>query len=609
MKIGESSKSEQIYNQLPVSEQQSSSKMKIKNTSHQTISLGNTAFASIREANSFYIDKTDFIRQWWESQDVATLITRPRRFGKSLNLNMLECFFSEKYRGEGELFRGLSIWNHEKYREIQGTYPVIFFSFADIKGQTFTSAREAICQVIQDLYAEFGFLKESERLSQEEKDYFSLVTSMMSDAVAAMSLKRLSMCLHSYYGKKVLIFLDEYDTPLQEAYMYGFWDELTGFMRGLFNSTFKTNPYLERALLTGITRVSKESIFSDLNNLTVITTTSEQYADCFGFTETEVFDALEKYGMSDRQVEVQTWYDGFSFGNKKDIYNPWSITCFLKEKKLRPYWANTSSNQLVGKLVREGSAQIKMVMEDLLAGKSFQTEIDEEIIFEQLQRKKGAIWSLFLAGGYLKVVKSEFDVSSGRYSYELALTNQEVKMLFEDMVEGWFSDETVPYNDFLKAFLAKDLDYMNEYMNRVAEATFSTFDTGRNPSDDTNPERFYHGFVLGLIVELAGKYRVTSNRESGFGRYDVMLEPLEKTKDAFVLEFKVFNPRKEKTLEDTVANALQQINEKDYDCELLSRGIQKENIFHYGFAFEGKKVVIGEFGEQSPCPPIVYVVK
>lgn len=593
MKIGENSKSEQINNQLSVSEQQSSSKMKIKNTSHQTISLGNTAFASIREANSFYIDKTDFIRQWWESQDVATLITRPRRFGKSLNLNMLECFFSEKYRGEGELFRGLSIWNHEKYREIQGTYPVIFFSFADIKGQTFTSAREAICQVIQDLYAEFGFLKESERLSQEEKDYFSLVTSMMSDAVAAMSLKRLSMCLHSYYGKKVLIFLDEYDTPLQEAYMYGFWDELTGFMRGLFNSTFKTNPYLERALLTGITRVSKESIFSDLNNLTVITTTSEQYADCFGFTETEVFDALEKYGMSDRQVEVQTWYDGFSFGNKKDIYNPWSITCFLKEKKLRPYWANTSSNQLVGKLVREGSAQIKMVMEDLLAGKSFQTEIDEEIIFEQLQRKKGAIWSLFLAGGYLKVVRSEFDISSGRYSYELALTNQEVKMLFEDMVEGWFSDETVPYNDFLKAFLAKDLDYMNEYMNRVAEATFSTFDTGRNPSDDTNLERFYHGFVLGLIVELAGKYRVTSNRESGFGRYDVMLEPLEKTKAAFVLEFKVFNPRKEKTLEDTVANALQQINEKDYDCELLSRGIQKENIFHYGFAFEGKKVLIG----------------
>ena len=559
----------------------------------QVISIGKQDYVSLRENHYFYIDKTDFIRQWWKNADDITLITRPRRFGKTLNMSMLNCFFSRQYAERGDLFEGLSIWEEEKYRELQGTYPVIFISFADVKQNNYEDAVQKIKNIIVDVYRQHRYLEQQECFSESEKQNILSVTEEMNDVTAQDALKNLSKYLKLLYGKKVLIFLDEYDTPLQEAYMYGFWDELTGFMRGLFNSTFKTNPYLERALLTGITRVSKESIFSDLNNLTVITTTSEQYADCFGFTETEVFDALEKYGMSDRQGEVQTWYDGFSFGNKKDIYNPWSITCFLKEKKLRPYWANTSSNQLVGKLVREGSAQIKMVMEDLLAGKSFQTEIDEEIIFEQLQRKKGAIWSLFLAGGYLKVVKSEFDVSSGRYSYELALTNQEVKMLFEDMVEGWFSDETVPYNDFLKAFLAKDLDYMNEYMNRVAEATFSTFDTGRNPSDDTNPERFYHGFVLGLIVELAGKYRVTSNRESGFGRYDVMLEPLEKTKDAFVLEFKVFNPRKEKTLEDTVANALQQINEKDYDCELLSRGIQKENIFHYGLAFEGKKVLIG----------------
>lgn len=557
------------------------------------ISLGNTDFSSIRPSQRFYIDKTDFIRQWWESQDVATLITRPRRFGKSLNLNMVECFFSEKYKGRGELFQGLSIWNLPQYRELQGTYPVIYFSFADVKGQSFSSVREAICQVIVDLYTEFGFLKESNFLSNEEKEYFSQIMPTMSDASAAMAIKRLSMCLSSYYGKKVLILLDEYDTPLQEAYVYGYWEELTVFMRGLFNSTFKTNSYLERALLTGITRVSKESIFSDLNNLTVITTTSEQYADCFGFTEAEVFAALESYNMSDRKADVQAWYDGFSFGSKKDIYNPWSITCFLKEGKLKPYWANTSSNQLVGKLVREGSSQVKITMEDLLAGKSFCTEIDEEIVFEQLLRKKGAIWSLFLAAGYLKVVKNEFDALTGRYNYELALTNQEVRMLFEDMVENWFSDETVPYSEFLKAFLSKDLDYMNEYMNRVAEATFSTFDTGKNPSEKTNPERFYHGFVLGLIVELEGKYRITSNRESGFGRYDVMLEPLDNACDAFVLEFKVFNPRKEKTLEDTVENALQQIKEKDYDSELRSRGISEQNIYHYGFAFQGKKVLIG----------------
>ena len=558
------------------------------------ISLGNTAFESIRTGGNFYIDKSDFIRQWWENQDFATLITRPRRFGKSLNLNMLECFFSEKYKGRSDLFAGLSIWKEEKYRGIQGTYPVISFSFADIKGRDFDTAREAICQVILDLYTQFSFLKESDRLSPEEKEYFAMVSSGMSDAVAAVAIKRLSMCLNHHYGKKALIFLDEYDTPLQEAYMYGYWDALTGFVRGLFNSTFKTNPYLERALLTGITRVSKESIFSDLNNLMVITTTSCQYADCFGFTEDEVFHALKQYGMEEKMEEIQAWYNGFSFGDKRDIYNPWSITCFLKEKKLKPYWANTSSNQLIGKLLRQGSVELKIVLEDLLDGKVFQTEIDEEIIFEQLERKKGAIWSLLLACGYLKVTEVHFEENTGRYQYALAVTDREVKMLFEDMVEGWFSDENIPYNEFIKALLVNDVDYMNEYINRVSQAIFSTFDTRKNPSDTAaNPERFYHGFVLGLIVELEGKYRISSNRESGFGRYDVMMEPMDKNENAYILEFKVFNPRKEKKLEDTVLNALDQIQEKDYDRELLARGIDSGKIYHYGFAFHGKNALIG----------------
>lgn len=559
-----------------------------------TISLGNTAFESIRTGGNFYIDKSDFIRQWWENQDFATLITRPRRFGKSLNLNMLECFFSEKYKGRSDLFAGLSIWKEEKYRGIQGTYPVISFSFADIKGRDFDTAREAICQVILDLYTQFSFLKESDRLSPEEKEYFAMVSSGMSDAVAAVAIKRLSMCLNHHYGKKALIFLDEYDTPLQEAYMYGYWDALTGFVRGLFNSTFKTNPYLERALLTGITRVSKESIFSDLNNLMVITTTSCQYADCFGFTEDEVFQALKQYGMEEKMEEIQPWYNGFSFGDKRDIYNPWSITCFLKEKKLKPYWANTSSNQLIEKLLRQSSVELKIVLGDLLEGKEFEIEIDEEIVFEQLERKKGAIWSLLLACGYLKVAEVHFEENTGRYQYVLAVTDREVKMLFEDMVEGWFSDENVPYNEFIKALLVNDVDYMNEYINRVSQAIFSTFDTGKNPSDAAaNPERFYHGFVLGLIVELEGKYRISSNRESGFGRYDVMLEPMDKNENAYILEFKVFNPRKERKLEDTVLNALNQIQEKDYDRELLARGIDPGKIYHYGFAFQGKNVLIG----------------
>ena len=557
------------------------------------ISLGNAGFESIRKEYSFYIDKTLFIKEWWENQDIVTLITRPRRFGKSLNLNMLECFFSQKYSGKSELFQGLSIWKEVKYRELQGQYPVIFFSFADVKGYDFATSRDAICQIILDLYTEFSYLKDSDRLGEEEKKYFEMVNPKMSDAVAAMALKRLSMCLNRFYGKKVLIFLDEYDTPLQEAYMRGYWDELTAFIRGLFNSTFKTNPYLERALLTGITRVSKESIFSDLNNLTVITTTSDQYSNCFGFTKEEVWDALKTYKMDQYKEDVCAWYDGFSFGNRKNIYNPWSITCFLKEKKLKPYWANTSSNQLIGKLLREGNAHTKIILEDLLNGKSFQAEIDEEIVFEQLQKKKGALWSLLLASGYLKVIDSEFDIVTGKYNYTLALTNQEVRMMFGDMVENWFSGENVPYNEFIKAFLAKDTDYMNEYMNRVALTTFSSFDTGKSPSETANPERFYHGFVLGLMVELEGKYHITSNRESGFGRYDVMLEPLSHADDAFILEFKVFNPRKEKKLEETVANALKQIDEKSYDQELLNKGIEKKQIYHYGFAFEGKKVLIG----------------
>lgn len=420
----------------------------------------------------------------------------------------------------------------------------------------------------------------------------------LKDASITRALKQLSFYLSRYYGKKVLIFLDEYDTPLQEAYVNGYWNEITGFIRSIFNSTFKTNPYMERGLLTGITRVSKESIFSDLNNLEIVTTTSEKYCMRFGFTEEEVFAALELFGMPDEKMNVKQWYDGFTFGSQKDIYNPWSITCFLENREFIPYWANSSSNTLISSLIRKGSPQTKMFMEDLLKERSLTMEIDEEIVFNQLQKKRGAIWSLLLASGYLRVDERVFDQKAGRFDYRLVLTNREVRMMFDDMVRDWFADEDIPYNNFLKALLLDDVDYMNQYMNEVAELTFSSFDTGKKPSDTADPERFYHGFVLGLIVELAGEYKVSSNRESGFGRYDVMLEPLDCSKRAYVLEFKVRNPKKDRTLEDALQAALTQIEEKDYDRELLARGIPRENIRHYGFAFEGKKVLIGAGGYQ-----------
>ncbi len=555
------------------------------------VSIGNQDFESLRKRNNFYVDKTGFIKEWWEADDTVTLITRPRRFGKTLTMNMLEKFFSAEYAGRGDLFEGLHIWEDEKYRGLQGTYPVIMLSFADIKETAFIQARKAICRTIKLLYDRYDFLLQGSLLSDSEKNDFRQISADMEDNMASFSLKMLCIYLSRYYGKKVIILLDEYDTPMQEAYVNGYWKELVAFTRSLFNSTFKTNPYLERGIMTGITRVSKESIFSDLNNLEVVTTTSKKYADSFGFTEEEVFAALEEYGMSGRRQEVRDWYDGFVFGERRDIYNPWSIIHFLDKKVAGTYWANSSSNSLVGKLIREGSPEIKMTMERLLQGDSLCVSLDEQIVFSQLDQGDDAVWSLLLASGYLKAVHYEFSTVRRRAEYELKLTNMEVQAMFEQMIEGWFDGCRRVKNAFLQALLSDDVKAMNTFMNRVTLEVFSYFDTGKGAAGE-EPERFYHGFVLGLMVELEGRYVITSNRESGFGRYDVMLEPKTREDNAIVIEFKV-QEEDEKELADTVQRALEQIWEKDYMAGLVAKGIGKERIRAYGFAFCGKKVLIG----------------
>lgn len=563
----------------------------------RTVAIGIQDFGDLIQKKCFYIDKTLLIKEWWESNDSVTLINRPRRFGKTLNISMLEQFFSINYAEKGEWFENLAIWEHEEYRKMQGTYPVISLSFARVKEKNLEDTKTKIGRIIKDAFKSYSFIKNSNLLTEVDREFWDrILAENISDVDAAESIHQLSFFLYRYYGKKVIILLDEYDTPMQEAFVKGFWDDLVDFTRSLFNSSFKTNPYLDRALMTGITRVSKESIFSDLNNLEVVTTTSDKYATFFGFTEEEVFNALEECGLENKKTAVKSWYDGFIFGNHKDIYNPWSILNFLDKGKLGAYWANTSANSLVGKLLREGNRNLKESFEMLLRGEHIFTSLDEQIVYNQLNGNEKAVWSLLLASGYLKVLSVEeygdFVVDTEPL-YELALTNLEVRVMFNNMIRSWFLDSESDYNYFLKALLQDDRKAMNAYMNRVALNTFSYFDTGNKPSG-AEPERFYHGFVLGLLVELQRDYVITSNRESGFGRYDVMIEPKNPAEhDAIILEFKVYDEADEASLEDTVEAALRQIEEKQYAVQLEARGIPKERIRCYGLAFQGKKVLIG----------------
>ena len=571
--------------------------------------LGYQDFEEVRTQHIFYIDKTDFIREWWEYADKVTLITRPRRFGKTLNMSMTECFFSNKYKDRSDLFEGLSIWEEKspdgeyKYRKLQGTYPVIFLSFANVKAASYKEMIFKITKVIADLYEKNRYLLSKDLFSENERMYYKDIKIGMNEELAADAIHSMAGFMQRYYGQKVIIILDEYDTPMQDSWILGYWEETVRFFSGLFNSTFKTNEYLERGLITGITRVARESIFTGMNNLDVITTTSDKYTTAFGFTEEEVFTALDDAELGEQKQKVKRWYDGFIFGTRTDIYNPWSIVSFINKKgKYDTYWSNTSGNGLVNQLIQKGNPDIKQIMEDMLQGKSFEAKIDEKIVFDQLNGSADAVWSLLLATGYLKVLSvrtldtdEEGIGVEGDVWYTLTITNLETKRMFRKMIKDWFKNDTeVYYNEFIKALLNDNVKKMNTFMNKVALNTFSSFDSGNKPSDQTEPERFYYGFVLGMIVNLSDTYKVRSNRESGFGRYDVMIEPLDKTKKAYILEFKVLDSDEdEETLEDTLANAHAQIEEKQYEAELISSGYLPEQIRKYGFAFRGKECLIG----------------
>ena len=561
----------------------------------RAIAVGEQDFVKIRENDYFYIDKTGFITDWWRGADNTTAVMRPRRFGKTLNMSMMRAFFSVEYQGRGaELFGGLKVWQDEAMRKLQGTYPVIFISFAVVKADNYADTMQWIKRIFAEIVAKFDFLLDSDRVSDYNRQALRRILEEMDNVTAAGVINLLCLCLRQYYGKKVIILLDEYDTPMHEAFAGGYWAELSGFMRQFFNATFKTNENLERALMTGITRVAKESIFSDLNHLVIVTVQSDDYADAFGFTEQEVFAAMDEYGLADKAI-VKQWYDGFTIGSHHDIYNPWSIINYLDRKgRLECYWANSSGNGLVSQLLQSGSAELKKQFEVLLQGNSLEAEIEDQVVFADLNDSISSVWSLFLASGYLTGEKIKL-LEEGHFLCRLRITNKETRIMFERLVSRWFRRRGEEYyNEFVRYMLQGNVQAMNDYMNRIALYTFSSFDAGRHPSEETEPERFYHGFVLGLMVDLKDRYVITSNRESGYGRYDVMLEPRHADVDAaIILEFKVFDKYGEKSLEETVQSALQQIEDKQYAAALEAKGLAANRIRKYGFAFEGKNVLIG----------------
>ncbi len=552
------------------------------------IAIGSQSFSSIIEEDCFFVDKTMFIKDWWESKDSVTLITRPRRFGKTLNMDMINCFFNMEYENRGDLFEGLKIWEHEEYKKLQGTQPVLFLSFAGIKEKTYERAVLSLGKKIKEIYVHMKHIINTDKFDLIEKDDYQMLMRDVKETDISDSLNMLCRYMNIYYEKKVMILLDEYDTPLQEAYVNGYWNEMSGLIRSLFNNTFKTNKYMSRSILTGITRVSKESMFSDLNNLELCTMSSAKYCQYFGFTRKEVTDSMKSFGYTNKE-EVKYWYDGFTIGTEHDMYNPWSIINFLDKGVLAPYWSNSSSNSLVGKLLREGNRGQKQDFEKLLKGQTISKEIDEDIVFNQLDRNSNAIWSLLSASGYLKINSIKDGV------YELQIVNYEVLNMFRKLIKDWFSENLDDYSSFIKALIKGNVREMNKTMNELTLSMFSSFDVGNRPSERLRPERFYHGFVLGLLVELRNRYIVTSNRESGYGRYDVILEPEDPHEnDGIILEFKVHDKDDgENTLEDTVKSALAQIEEMKYEQTLIDHGVPKEKIRKYGFAFEGKKVLIG----------------
>lgn len=530
----------------------------------------------------YYVDKTMFIKDFLDERPMVSLFTRPRRFGKTLNMDMLRTFFEKTDEDTSVYFQDKLIWNQgEKYRKYQGKYPVIFITFKDVKKDTWDKTLNHIIQIITSEYKRHTELANSEKIL--DKDYYDMVIAGTTDKnLFDSSLYMLSKMLHEHYGVAPVVIIDEYDTPIQQGHTLGFYDEVILFMRNLFSGVLKDNKHLSYGFLTGILRVAKESIFSGLNNLTINSILENKYSEYFGFTPDEVREMADYYSAEDKYDELCKWYDGYRFGNS-EIFNPWSvINYFRNDCQPRAYWQATGSNEIIGEVLSGIDEEITFKLNKLIQGETIVSAIDTGVIYPQVKNNPSSVFSFLLVAGYLKSMKSSIAVG-GDFMCEVALPNKEISFVYRKEILQKLQ-YIVPQSSVIsvqEALYSADSDMLKKSLETLLLQSASCF--------DTVGENFYHGFMLGLCAALE-PYKSTSNKESGKGRYDIQLRPLVKSLPGIIIELKSAKNCSEKELKELSTTALKQINDKKYDTELKSAGIN--NIVKYGVAFSGKNVAI-----------------
>ena len=547
------------------------------------IGIGESDFKGLRIRDNYYIDKTMYIKDIIDNQSRVILVTRPRRFGKTLNMSTLKYYFDCTKKDSKELFNGLKIMKQgEQYTSKLGYYPVIYITLKDVQDRNFENMLLNLKSAMIDMYQEHRYLLDSNKIYPEEKQAITDILFARENEVSLRnSIRELSKYLYRYYKKPVILLIDEYDVPLQNAYVEGYYEEAVKFFKIFYGTTFKDNPYLEKTVLTGVSRVAKESIFSGANNFKVFTVLDDEFSDDFGITEEEMNQVIKDFNIQDKKEDIKEWYDGYTIGHTKGIYNPWSILNYLTDRKLMPYWVNTSSNDLI-KLVLKNSSTIKEKIERLLIDETIEVPINLETVIVGIENNEDNIWGLMLGTGYLKVEET-VDLTKG--IYKVKLPNREIKELFRGIVEGWFRNKVIgnDLNSILKDLITLNIKEFEKKFRVLVKEMFSYMDVGENTA-----ENFYHAFVLGMLVGLKDTYYVNSNRESGYGRYDIMLEPKDKNGNSFIMEFKVLDDMEEKMIEDTIKNAKKQIEEKGYETNLKEKGYT--NITKMVYAFKGKEV-------------------